>query len=51
MSFESASNHAEYQQFLELQKVFKVYYKGVNLAEACGADIIGITVNGEHKDL
>ena len=51
MSFESASNHAEYQQFLKLQKVFKVYYKGVNLAEACGADIIGITVNGEHKDL
>ena len=49
-SFENTKNYAQYRQYCELKRNWKVNYKGINLVEACAIDLIDAIVVGHQAN-
>ncbi len=44
MSFESAHNYSDYQQYRAVKQQLHIYYRGINMVDACAIDLIDAMV-------
>ena len=44
MSFESAHNYTDYQRYRTVKQQLHIYYRGINMVDACAIDLIDAMV-------